>query len=395
MRATKRPLGETVTEHNCDAPARQMTAARWIGKGRHRHIKMRHRKKTSYRRTEDLFVAHCVITIAEISLGLLIVSWNIGLLGIRVGEAAVPGPGTTTQTQPDVVWETRGGGRAQLREAHSDVPLCMLQHIEKTSREQTHGHANEDRQCLFADGGGRGSQKTARSDVPFSIPRHTALDEEADEPDMGHECLSEGDVEEALSSDSDTALQAQSNDEKRNFRVSRSGGRASQKSQSNFPLLPPDLRATEQGACFLPTDHRHTASDDARQDPSHTPLGWKFCTMNMTAFSTQHLAIFELGCHVCGDAPHGSRTFLGLRGHERDKLEHRFWAAVGSSAIGLGSEARWRCDCGPGVEFQKAPLVSAQEKALHDTGRCVRALVAYGKDDRVVHVVSVCGHTGA
>ena len=34
---------------------------------------------------------------------------------------------------------------------------------------------------------------------------------------------------------------------------------------------------------------------------------------------------------------------------------------------------------GPGVELQKAPLVSAQEKALHDTGRYVRALVASGK----------------
>ena len=51
---------------------------------------------------------------------------------------------------------------------------------------------------------------------------------------------------------------------------------------------------------FLPTDHRDTASDDTRRDPSHAPLDWKFCTMNMTAFSTQHFAIFELGCHVCG-----------------------------------------------------------------------------------------------
>ena len=41
-----------------------------------------------------------------------------------------------------------------------------------------------------------------------AILRHTALDEESDEPDMGHECLGEGDNEEALSSDSDTALQA-------------------------------------------------------------------------------------------------------------------------------------------------------------------------------------------
>ena len=49
----------------------------------------------------------------------------------------------------------------------------------------------------------------------------------------------------------------------------------------------------------------------------------------------------------------------------------------------------------PGVELQKAPLFSAQEKALHDSGRNVRALVAYGKGDRVVHVASLYGHAGA
>ena len=50
---------------------------------------------------------------------------------------------------------------------------------------------------------------------------------------------------------------------------------------------------------------------------------------------------------------------------------------------------------GPGVELQKAPLVSAQEKALHDTGRYVRALVAFGEGDQVVHVVSLYGHAGS
>ena len=135
-------------EHSCVAPARHSHSARWIGNRRHRHIRMRHRKNTSHRRKQYLFDAHCVITIAEISLGLLIVSWKIGLLGIRVGEAAVPGPDTTAQTQPNganhIVSETRGGGRAHLREAHSDVPLCLLQHIEKRSRERTHRHAYAD-----------------------------------------------------------------------------------------------------------------------------------------------------------------------------------------------------------------------------------------------------------
>ena len=130
-------------------------------------------------------------------------------MGIRVGEAVVPGPASITQTQPNganhFVSETRGGGGAELREAHSDVPLCMLQHIEERSRERTHRHA--------------------------------------------------------------------------------------------IPIL-----------LYNRTDDLDTASDDTRRDPSHAPLGWKFCTMNMTAFSTQHLAIFELG--------YGSRTGLGPRGHE-------------------------------------------------------------------------------
>ena len=177
------------------------------------------------------------------------------------------------------------------------------------------------------------------------------------------------------------------------------GKRASQRSQSNFPLLPPDVRATEQGARFRPTDHRDTASDDTRRDPSHAPLGWKFCTMNMTAFSTQHLAIFELECHVCGL----QETHLTEAGQvwareviERTKLEHRFWqplealrSAWEATPGGVATAA------GPGVELQRVPHVSAQERALHDMGRHVRALVAYGKGDQVVHVVSLHGHAGA
>ena len=150
-----------------------------------------------------------------------------------------------------------------------------------------------DQKCLFTDGGGRGSLKTAHSDVLFSIVRHAALDEELEEFETGHDCLSEGDIEEALSSDSDSALQAQ-------FPCVQKWHKSNSKETKQLPLLPTDARATEQGARFLPTDHRDTASDDTRRDLSHAPLGWKFCTMNMTAFSTQHLPIFELGCHACG-----------------------------------------------------------------------------------------------
>ena len=197
--------------------------------------------------------------------------------------------------------------------------------------------------------------------------------------------MSEGDIEEDLSNDSDSALQAQSNDEKRNFRVFRSDKRASQRSQSNSPLLPPDARSNGQGARFLPTDHRDTASDDTRRDPSKAPLGWKFCTMNMTAFSFQHLAIYELGSQVCGL----QETRLTEAGQvwAREVMREQNWSIV----FGQPLEAlRSAWEARPGVELQKAPLVSAQEKALHDTGGYVRALVAFGKDHQVVHVVSLC-----
>ena len=58
-------------------------------------------------------------------------------------------------------------------------------------------------------------------------------------------------------------------------------------------------------------------------------------------------------------------------GQPLDALRSAWEARPGGVAIAAG----------PGVELQKAPLVSAQEKALHDTGR-------YGKGDQVVHVVS-------
>ena len=126
------------TEHTCGTSVRQILAARWIGRRRHRHNRMRRRKKTSCGRKR--------FWSAKTSLGLLIVSWKIGLFGIRVGEAAVPGPATTTYVQPNGknhnLWETRGGGKASLSEAHS-VLIRMLRHIQQLSRKQAYCHANE------------------------------------------------------------------------------------------------------------------------------------------------------------------------------------------------------------------------------------------------------------
>ena len=95
-----------------------------------------HQNETAYEHvvwTKTILV-YCSL---KTRLGLLIASWKIGLLGIRVGEAAVPGPATATQMQPNeenpILWETRGGGRASLSEAHSDVLVCTLQHIQQLS----------------------------------------------------------------------------------------------------------------------------------------------------------------------------------------------------------------------------------------------------------------------
>ena len=157
--APRRQCFQIGTEHKCGSSVRQILAARWIGKRRYRHIRMRCRKKTSFARKRFWFLAHCVITTAKTSLELLVVSWKIGLLGIRVGEAAVPGPATATHMQPNEMihnlWETRGGGRASLSEAHSDVLICVLQHIQQLSREQAYRHANETQRCHFTNGGGQ------------------------------------------------------------------------------------------------------------------------------------------------------------------------------------------------------------------------------------------------
>ena len=127
------------------------------------------------------------------------------------------------------------------------------------------------------------------------------------------------------------------NDENSIPRLYRSNREAKQKERSDFSLSPPDVRATGQGARFI-----------SRQTATHTPLGWKFCTMNLTAFSTQHPAIFELGCHVCGL----QETRLTEAGQTwaRGVMREQNWNIVfgqpaGCSAISLGSEA-WRCsDC--------------------------------------------------
>ena len=317
--AKKRPRCKIWTEHKCDTSDRQILAARWIGSRRH-HIRMRRCRKTHYRRKQYWLAVHCFILLAGTSLVLFIVSWKIGFWWeyelvrllcqdlLSSGEA-ISRPNTfnaciaehgclrarlcgdtanviirflemnslssplmwLTWSQTITLWDrsahtaaqtqsneekhnffvTRAGGRARLREAHSDVPFCVLQHTELATREQTCCGANEKHKCHFTDGGGRGSLKSAHSDVPFSIHLHASAQHE-----KAHI----------------TSIAT---------------------SHKNFPQLQPDVRAAEH-----PTDHHDNANDSTRQESSRSSIGWKFCTMNMTSFSTQHLAIFALMCHV-------------------------------------------------------------------------------------------------
>ena len=213
--------------------------------------------------------------------------------GTRVGEAAVPGPVVTAQAQSETanpfVSETRGGGRARLREVHSDVPLCMLQRVQSRSREQMHCQVNVDQEHLFTEGGGRGHLKSAHSGVPLCMLHRGVLDEELGETEFGHDLLSEGESEEALETDYDSDIQTMFNDENS---IPRCTGAIEKQNKRNGATS-----LCHHRTCVPQAKERASFS---RQKASHTPLGWKFCTMNMTAFSTQHPAIFELGCHACG-----------------------------------------------------------------------------------------------
>ena len=143
------------------------------------------------------------------------------------------------------------------------------------------------------------------------------------------------------------------------------------------------MRATEQGARFLPTDHRHAASDDTRQDPSHD-------TTRLEILHHEHDSLFYsapcyLGTWVSCLRLAGERLTEAGQVWAREVMREQNWSTVfGQPLEALRSAWEARPGGGvtaacPGVELQKAPLVSAQEKALHDTGRCVRALVAYGQ----------------
>ena len=107
-----------------------------------------------------------------------------------------------------IVSETRDGDRVQQREVHSDVPLCILQHSEERIRGRTLRHTNDNKKCFFTNGDVRTCVNTPESDASFSILRHLALCEESDTFEFEHDFFCGDDIEEALTSDSDSTSQA-------------------------------------------------------------------------------------------------------------------------------------------------------------------------------------------
>ena len=83
---TKRSHRKSVTGLSCRGPIR-----------RHRCARRRHSKGTSHKRKQNLFTAYQMLELARILLFLRVISWQIGWLGTRVGEAAVPGPAAMKQ----------------------------------------------------------------------------------------------------------------------------------------------------------------------------------------------------------------------------------------------------------------------------------------------------------
>ena len=103
--------------------------------------------------------------------------------------------------------------------------------------------------------------------------------------------------------------------------------------------------------------------------------------MNMTTFSTQHLAIIELGCHVCCL----QQTCLTEAGQvwAREVMRERTWSIVFGQPLD---------SLLPGKRNQEVLRLLQDPQHMRElctTERYVRAFIAYGKGDRVIHVVSL------
>ena len=155
---------------------------------------MRRCRKTHCRRKQYWLVVHLVILLAGTSLELLIVSWKIGLMGVRVGESTVPGL---------VIF-----GRSNHPAKHIQCVHCGTW---MSSSSVLWRHWKRFHEVL----GGI---------IPEQSP--DVVDMVSDDHVMEQECPSESDIEEALPSASHTAAQTKSNEEKHNFFVTRGGRRA-------------------------------------------------------------------------------------------------------------------------------------------------------------------------
>ena len=137
--------------------------------------------------------------------------------------------------------------------------------------------------------------------------------------------------------------------------------------QTDTPQIQSEVRAEEEDTRFLPAG-QDTANNRLNHDTLQV-VNWRFWTMNITALSIQHPAVFEFGCpcmRLAGDV-------WGPRGHGREKWNIVFGQPL--EALRSAWEARpggVAIVSGPGVELQGAPLTTTQVKTLYgQSSRCL------------------------
>ena len=216
-----------------------------------------------------------------------------------------------------------------------------------TAETSTRVQADSVENCNYFEtaGGGRARLSMAQSDVLLSILQHvmsTRGEYETSRTSEMHDHHStngggRGNLRAAHSDVPVCILQHTSTDHKSAYITRNAAGHT----ETDTSLIRPDVRA-ELGARILPIGN-DTTNSRSSQDTLQT-TSWKV---------------------VCRRHSHRSWTGLGPRGHEREKWDSRplesrrsAWEArPGGVAIIPGL----------GVELEKGPLTSAQEKALYET----------------------------
>ena len=100
FRTKRNARGKDWTGLEWDARNKRLLSARWIGKRRYCNIRMIRHTKAKRKQKQQMQVFSWVPLLSGAVFMLFIVSWETGLLGERVGEAAVTGPPNTGGSNP-------------------------------------------------------------------------------------------------------------------------------------------------------------------------------------------------------------------------------------------------------------------------------------------------------